>query len=94
MLVACGPSAVIDMIASAKLEDNPQVKRLMDVEEVQLQDMPRISSGFSAMDRVFSGSFENSLTILTGKSGKMCIRDRVTTPLSEIFIHKLSAFSK
>lgn len=69
VLVACGPSAVIDMIASAKLEDNPQVKRLMDVEEVQLQDMPRISSGFSAMDRVFSGSFENSLTILTGKSG-------------------------
>lgn len=69
VLMACGPSAVIDMIASAKLEDNPQVKRLMDVEEIQLQDMPRISSGFSAMDRVFSGSFENSLTILTGKSG-------------------------
>ena len=69
VLMACGPSTVIDMIASAKLEDNPQVKRLMDVEEIQLQDMPRISSGFSAMDRVFSGSFENSLTILTGKSG-------------------------
>ena len=38
VLVACGPSAVIDMIASAKLEDNPPVKRLMDVEEVQLQE--------------------------------------------------------
>lgn len=69
VLVACGKQSVIDMIASAKLPENPMVQRLMDVNEIQIQDLPRISTGLSAMDKIFFGSFENSLTILTGRSG-------------------------
>lgn len=69
VLVICGPEEVRKFIANAKELENPRVQRLMDCEEIQLQDMPKISMGFTAMDKVFYGSFENSLTIITGKSG-------------------------
>lgn len=69
VLAACGENEVLNMIAKAKMEDNPRVQHLMDVEEVQISDLPKISMGFKAMDKVFSGNFEHSLTILTGKSG-------------------------
>lgn len=87
VLVACGKQAVIDIIAGAKLTENPMVQRLMDVDEIQIQDLPRISSGFTAMDELFFGTFENSLTILTGRSGngKSCILNTmfVAAPLEE-----------
>jgi twinkle protein len=69
VLAACGKEYVLNMISNAKMEDNPRVQHLMDVEEVQINDLPKISMGFKAMNKIFSGNFENSLTILTGKSG-------------------------
>lgn len=69
VLVICGKEKVIELINNSKAIDNPKVKRLMDCEELQLQDMPKISTGFSSLDKVFWGNFLNSLTILTGKSG-------------------------
>lgn len=69
VLVICGKDAVLRLISGAKIADNPQVKHLMDYDEIQLQDIPRISTGMSAMDKNFYGSFENSLTIVTGTAG-------------------------
>ena len=69
VLIACGGGMVLNLLKTAKEIENPKVKRLMDYDEQQLQDLPRISTGFKAIDRVMYGNFENSLTILTGKAG-------------------------
>lgn len=69
VLIACGGGMVLNLLKSAKEIENPKVKRLMDYDEQQLQDLPRISTGFKAIDRVMYGNFENSLTVLTGKAG-------------------------
>lgn len=69
VLIACGGGMVLNMLKTAKEIENPKVKRLMDYDEQQLQDLPRISTGFKAIDRVMYGNFENSLTVLTGKAG-------------------------
>lgn len=75
VLVACGPDKVVSIIQSAKELENPLVKKLMTVDEIQIQDIPKTSTGFSAMDKLFFGTFQNSLTILTGRpgNGKSCI---------------------
>ena len=69
VLIACGGGMILNLLKTAKEIENPKVKRLMDYDEQQLQDLPRISTGFKAIDRVMYGNFENSLTILTGKAG-------------------------
>ena len=69
VLIACGGGIVLNLLKTAKEIENPKVKRLMDYDEQQLQDLPRISTGFKAIDRVMYGNFENSLTVLTGKAG-------------------------
>lgn len=69
VLIACGGEMILNLLKTAKEIENPKVKRLMDYDEQQLQDLPRISTGFKAIDRVMYGNFENSLTILTGKAG-------------------------
>ena len=69
VLIACGGGMVLNLLKTAKEIENPKVKRLMDYDEQQLQDLPRISTGFKAIDRVMYGNFENSLTVLTGKAG-------------------------
>ena len=69
VLIACGGGMVLNLLKTAKEIENPKVKRLMDYDEQQLQDLPRISTGFKAIDRVMCGNFENSLTVLTGKAG-------------------------
>lgn len=69
VLIACGGGMILNLLRTAKEIENPKVKRLMDYDEQQLQDLPRISTGFKAIDRVMYGNFENSLTVLTGKAG-------------------------
>lgn len=69
VLIACGGGMILNLLKTAKEIENPKVKRLMDYDEQQLQDLPRISTGFKAIDRVMYGNFENSLTVLTGKAG-------------------------
>lgn len=69
VLIACGGGMILNLLKTAKEIENPKVKRLMDFDEQQLQDLPRISTGFKAIDRIMYGNFDNSLTILTGKSG-------------------------
>lgn len=69
VLIACGGGMILNLLKTAKEIENPKVKRLMDFDEQQLQDLPRISTGFKAIDRVMYGNFDNSLTILTGKAG-------------------------
>ena len=69
VLIACDGGMILNLLKTAKEIENPKVKRLMDYDEQQLQDLPRISTGFKAIDRVMYGNFENSLTILTGKAG-------------------------
>lgn len=69
VLIACGGGMILNLLKTAKEIENPKVKRLMDYDEQQLQDLPRISTGFKAIDRVMYGNFDNSLTVLTGKAG-------------------------
>lgn len=69
VLVACGKDEVLKLINGAEGVPNPYIKKLMDAEEVQLQDLPHTSTGIVSLDKIFFGTFSNSLTILTGKSG-------------------------
>lgn len=69
VLVACGKDDVLKLINDAKMIENSTVKRLMEFEELELQDIKKTSTGFKAMDAVFSGVYDNQLTIITGAPG-------------------------
>ena len=69
VLIACGKDAVLAMIASAKITDNPFVSRLMDAEEKDIMSLPRTPTGIQEIDNTFWGTFEGQLVILTGAAG-------------------------
>lgn len=69
VLISAGKDAVLRCIQDAKIIESKNVRRLMEYEEISIQDIPKTSTGFKAMDSVFTGVFENSLTILTGQAG-------------------------
>lgn len=94
VLIACGKDAVLAMIASAKITDNPFVSRLMDAEEKDIMSLPRTSTGIEDIDRVFWGTFEGQLVLLTGQaaSGKSTLINTmfVAAPLEageKVFIY-------
>ena len=69
VMLAIDGSAVQKMIADAKAVENPRVKHLFDYEEMQLQNIPNISFGIKALNKVLYGNFQNTLTVLTGVAG-------------------------
>lgn len=69
VMIAIDGSAVLKMIADAKAVENPRVKHLFDYEEMQLQNVPNISFGIKALNKVLYGNFQNTLTLVTGTAG-------------------------
>ena len=94
VMIAIDGSAVQKMIADAKAVENPRVKHLFDYEEMQLQNIPNISFGVKALNKVLYGNFQNTLTVLTGVggSGKSSVLNQiaVAAPLEQgqnVFIY-------
>lgn len=69
VLVSCGKNGILELIKEAKAIENPRVKKLMEFQELEVDDIPHISTGIEEMDKIFGGVYENSLTIITGKAG-------------------------
>lgn len=69
VLVAAGKNAVLKMINSASFPPNPKLKKLFDYDEVELYNLPRISTGFKLLDRKIMGNFDNTFTVISGWTG-------------------------
>lgn len=65
-----GSEALRQAVANAQVLPVNHVVRLADVESVDLNDLERIRTGFSNLDRVVDGFFMGQLVLLTGKRGE------------------------
>lgn len=65
-----GPDALCQAVANAQVMPVNHVVRLAEVESVDLNDLERIRTGFSNLDRVVDGFFMGQLVLLTGKRGE------------------------
>lgn len=65
-----GPEALRQAVHNAQVLPVNHVVRLADVESVDLNDLERIRTGFSNLDRVVDGFFMGQLVLLTGKRGE------------------------
>lgn len=69
VLVSCGKETVLELITNAQIIENPRIRKIMEFEELQVEDIPHTSTGIVEMDKIFGGVYENSLTIITGVAG-------------------------
>lgn len=69
VLVFCGAETVVKMVNGATYVPNPRLRPLFSYKEIELYDLPKISTGFKAVDKVIYGNFRNSLVVLSGFSG-------------------------
>lgn len=69
VLLACGKDKLMNCIINATEIPNEYIKDLSTYDEMDIQSLPRHTTGISALDRDFYGIFKNSLNIITGKSG-------------------------
>lgn len=65
-----GPEAVREAVINAEVLPVNHVKRLAEVESVDLNKLPKITTGISNLDRVISGLFFGQVILLTGKRGE------------------------
>lgn len=65
-----GPEAIRQAVHNAQVLPVNHVVRLAEVESVDLNDLERIRTGFSNLDRVVDGFFMGQLVLLTGKRGE------------------------
>lgn len=65
-----GAEAVRQAVAKAQLIPVNHVKRLAQVESVDLQTLPHIITGISKLDRVIGGLYFGQVVLLTGKRGE------------------------
>ena len=96
VLITCGKSAVISLINSAEGIPSRRLKDLMrDVEEVDVQSLPRITTGYKELDKRIYGNFLPCFNIITGYTGAG--KSTVSTQMSIISPiengHKVMVFS-
>lgn len=65
-----GTDALRKAVANAAVRDVRFVKRLADVESVNLRDLPKIRTGIPQLDRVCGGILFGHVTLLSGKRGE------------------------
>ena len=65
-----GPQAIRDAVAGAQILPVDHVKRLADVEAVDLNTLEKIRTGITNLDRVISGLYYGQVILLTGKRGE------------------------
>ncbi len=65
-----GKDAIIKAVENAELRDVKYVKRLANVESVNLSDLPKIKTGIRQLDRVCGGLLNGHVVLLSGKRGE------------------------
>jgi twinkle protein len=62
--------ALVKAVNNAELRDVKFVKRLANVEAVNLSDLPKIKTGITSLDRICGGLLRGHVTLLSGKRGE------------------------
>jgi twinkle protein len=65
-----GKEAVIKAVENAQLREVKYVKRLANVEAVNLSELPKIKTGIRNLDRACGGLLMGHITLLSGKRGE------------------------
>ena len=65
-----GKDAIIKAVENAELRDVKYVKRLANVEAINLSDLPKIKTGIRTLDRVCGGLLRGHVILLSGKRGE------------------------
>ena len=65
-----GKDAIIKAVQNAELRDVKYVKRLANVESINLSDLPKIKTGIRQLDRVCGGLLNGHVVLLSGKRGE------------------------
>lgn len=65
-----GKEAIFEAVEGAKAYTIPHIKRLADVEAVDLNSLPKIKSGIYELDRVLGGFYLGQVVLMTGKRGE------------------------
>lgn len=65
-----GKDAIIKAVENAELREVKYVKRLANVEAVNLADLPKIKTGIRQLDRVCGGLLRGHVVLLSGKRGE------------------------
>ena len=65
-----GKDAIIKAVENAELREVKYVKRLANVEAVNLADLPKIKTGIQQLDRVCGGLLRGHVVLLSGKRGE------------------------
>jgi twinkle protein len=65
-----GKEALIKAVENAELRDVRFVKRLANVEAVNLSDLPKIKTGVRNLDRICGGLLRGHVVLLSGKRGE------------------------
>ena len=65
-----GKEALIKAVENAELRDVKFVKRLANVEAVNLADLPKIKTGVRNLDRICGGLLRGHVILLSGKRGE------------------------
>lgn len=65
-----GKDAIIKAVENAELREVKYVKRLANVEAVNLTDLPKIKTGIRQLDRVCGGLLRGHVVLLSGKRGE------------------------
>ena len=69
VLMACGQSTLYRLINDAEYVPNERLTYLMDIEDEDIMDIEKFSTGYKVLDKILYGSLMGTFTILTGKSG-------------------------
>ena len=65
-----GTEALVKAVENAELRDVKFVKRLANVEAVNLSDLPKIKTGVRSLDRICGGLLRGHVVLLSGKRGE------------------------
>ena len=65
-----GKEALVKAVENAELRDVKFVKRLANVEAVNLSDLPKIKTGVRNLDRICGGLLRGHVVLLSGKRGE------------------------
>lgn len=65
-----GKQAIITAVENAEVPPVSNVKRLSDVESVDIYSLPRIFSGIPELDRIIGGFYFGQVILLTGRRGE------------------------
>ena len=65
-----GPEAIRDAVFNAEVLPVNHVKRLADVESVDLNTLEKIRTGITNLDRIIEGLYYGQVVLLTGKRGE------------------------